>query len=255
VTSEELFWQLAEPLLGESAVTRSAMMGLPCLRLDGRFFASLDRRTQALLIKLPAERVQALIVAGSTMQRRFPARESPPAAASRDAQPMSSLTQHIVIDAPADTVWEAIADGFDRIGEWAAAIPASAPAIAGPGGTDLAAPVPARVCQTGIRALPRVTETIVGFDAANRTLTYQATAGLPPFVTTARNTWTITALSATQCRVDIAAEFTTRGIFGWLTRTVILARVLRDGRHVLDDLRHYIETGTPSPRKLSRQQP
>lgn len=64
MTGEELFWQLAEPLLGESAVTRSTMMGLPCLRLDGRFFASLDRRTQALLIKLPAERVQALIVAG-----------------------------------------------------------------------------------------------------------------------------------------------------------------------------------------------
>jgi hypothetical protein len=109
------------------------------------------------------------------------------------------------------------------------------------------------VCETGIRALPRVTETIVGFDGANRTLTYQATAGLPAFVTTARNTWTITALSATQCRVDIAAEFTTHGILGWLARTVILARVLRDGRHLLDDLRHYIETGTPSPRKLSRQ--
>ena len=40
------------------------MMGLPCPRLDGRFFASLDRRTQALLVKLPAERVQALIAAG-----------------------------------------------------------------------------------------------------------------------------------------------------------------------------------------------
>lgn len=58
---------------------------------------------------------------------------------------MSSLRQHIVIDAPADTVWEVIADRFDRIGEWAAAIPASAPATAVPGVTDLAAPVPARV--------------------------------------------------------------------------------------------------------------
>jgi hypothetical protein len=64
VTGESLFWQLAEPLLADPAVTRSTMMGLPCLRLHGRFFASLDRRTQALLVKLPAERVQALIVAG-----------------------------------------------------------------------------------------------------------------------------------------------------------------------------------------------
>jgi hypothetical protein len=64
LTGKELFWQLAESLLGEPAVTRSTMMGLPCLRLDGRFFASLDRGTHALLVKLPADRVQALIVAG-----------------------------------------------------------------------------------------------------------------------------------------------------------------------------------------------
>jgi hypothetical protein len=64
MTGEELFWQLAEPLLAEPAVTRSTMMGLPCLRLHGRFFASVDRGTQALLVKLPAGRVQALIAAG-----------------------------------------------------------------------------------------------------------------------------------------------------------------------------------------------
>jgi hypothetical protein len=64
VTGEELFWQLAEPLLADPTVTRSTMMGLPCLRLQGRFFASLDRRTQALLVKLPADRVSALIAAG-----------------------------------------------------------------------------------------------------------------------------------------------------------------------------------------------
>jgi hypothetical protein len=64
VTGEELFWQLAEPLLADPAVTRSTMMGLPCLRRNGRFFASLDRRTQALLVKLPTDRATALIGAG-----------------------------------------------------------------------------------------------------------------------------------------------------------------------------------------------
>src|SRR6266566_5014870 len=38
LTGEELFWQLAEPLLADPAATRSTMMRLPCLRLDGRFF-------------------------------------------------------------------------------------------------------------------------------------------------------------------------------------------------------------------------
>jgi hypothetical protein len=37
------------------------MMGLPCLRIDGAFFASLDRRTGALLVKLPEAKVNQLI--------------------------------------------------------------------------------------------------------------------------------------------------------------------------------------------------
>lgn len=36
-------------------------MGLPCLRYDGRFFASLDRGTHALVVKLPQPRVQVLL--------------------------------------------------------------------------------------------------------------------------------------------------------------------------------------------------
>jgi hypothetical protein len=61
---EEMFWDLVEPMYADPAVRRSTMMGLPCVRFDGRFFASLDRRTGALLVKLPAERVAALVAAG-----------------------------------------------------------------------------------------------------------------------------------------------------------------------------------------------
>jgi hypothetical protein len=62
--AEELFWDLVEPMYANPAVQRSTMMGLPCVRLDGRFFASLDRRTGALLVKLSSERVRQLIDAG-----------------------------------------------------------------------------------------------------------------------------------------------------------------------------------------------
>jgi hypothetical protein len=62
--SEELFWEVAAPLETDPAVRRSTMMGLPCLRHDGRFFASYDRRGQALVIKLDRQRVAALIDEG-----------------------------------------------------------------------------------------------------------------------------------------------------------------------------------------------
>ena len=61
---EARFWDLAEPLLGRAEVTRSTMMGLPCLRWNGAFFASCDRRTGDLLVKLAESRVDELVAAG-----------------------------------------------------------------------------------------------------------------------------------------------------------------------------------------------
>ncbi len=61
---DELFWQLAEELYADAAVTRSTMMGFPCLRVDDAFFASLDHRAHHLIVKLPANRVNDLVEAG-----------------------------------------------------------------------------------------------------------------------------------------------------------------------------------------------
>lgn len=58
---EARFWELASPLLGRPGVTRSTMMGLPCLRWNGAFFASCDRRTGDLLVKLAETRVDELV--------------------------------------------------------------------------------------------------------------------------------------------------------------------------------------------------
>ena len=58
---EARLWASAEPMLAQPGVTRSTMMGLPCLRIDGRFFGSFDRRTGDLLVKLPAALVDQLV--------------------------------------------------------------------------------------------------------------------------------------------------------------------------------------------------
>lgn len=46
----ELFWDLARDLMADPAVTRGTMMGLPCLRLNGAFFASLEPKTGDLIV-------------------------------------------------------------------------------------------------------------------------------------------------------------------------------------------------------------
>jgi len=62
--AEARCWDLAGPLLARPGVERSTMMGLPCLRIHGAFFACCDRRTGDLLVKLPEARVDELIAAG-----------------------------------------------------------------------------------------------------------------------------------------------------------------------------------------------
>jgi hypothetical protein len=63
---EALFGELADSLSHDDhRVTRSTMMGFPSLRIDGKFFACVERATGNLVVKLPAERVNDLVRTGS----------------------------------------------------------------------------------------------------------------------------------------------------------------------------------------------
>lgn len=50
--------------LARPGVATGTMMGFPCLRVDGAFFASCDHRTGDLVVKLPRGRVAQLIETG-----------------------------------------------------------------------------------------------------------------------------------------------------------------------------------------------
>jgi hypothetical protein len=62
--NEDDFWEIAEPLLSRPGVTRSTMMGYPCLRLNGDFFASWDPHHRQLVIKLDRPAVTEMIETG-----------------------------------------------------------------------------------------------------------------------------------------------------------------------------------------------
>lgn len=58
----DFFWSLAaEQLSRGEQVDEGSLMGFPCLRVDGGFFCTCDHRDGALIVKLPAPRVRALI--------------------------------------------------------------------------------------------------------------------------------------------------------------------------------------------------
>ncbi len=65
VDARELYDELTDDLLYDPLVGRSTMMGYPCVRYTGRFFGSFATREEALVVKLPRERVAALVEAGA----------------------------------------------------------------------------------------------------------------------------------------------------------------------------------------------
>jgi Polyketide cyclase / dehydrase and lipid transport len=155
------------------------------------------------------------------------------------------LSSETIIEASADRVWEVVGHQFARIGEWATAIPASR-ATSDCGNTS--APVAGRVCETGVSMLPEVTETILSYDEDTKTLSYVG-AGLPAFITAARNRWEVTAVGDHHARVRLDATVETRGILGRLLAVPFRVWARRSGARMLHDLKHYVEKGRPSPRK------
>jgi hypothetical protein len=151
------------------------------------------------------------------------------------------LSGEVTIEASADRVWEILGHEFANIGDWATPSDDSRPTEALPG----------RVCQTGMRAFPTVTEHIVVSDENNRMLTYEAT-GLPAFIGEARNTWRVTPLGPQRARARFDGVLETRALAGRLIALPLRIRMRRETRAVLGDLKHYAEHGTPSRRKQRR---
>jgi hypothetical protein len=60
----DFFREASASALTHADVVTGTMMGFPCLRVSGAFFASCDRRSGDLIVKLPRQRVQELITAG-----------------------------------------------------------------------------------------------------------------------------------------------------------------------------------------------
>lgn len=60
----DFFHDVTVAALAQPGVARGTMMGFPCLRYRGAFFASCDHRTGDLIVKVSRRRVEELIDGG-----------------------------------------------------------------------------------------------------------------------------------------------------------------------------------------------
>ena len=95
----------------------------------------------------------------------------------------------------------------------------------------------------------RIREKLLDFDPKRLTLKYEVEEGFPFFVERGVNRWTLTEEGSTT-RVHSIAEITTKGLVGMVMAPMMKMQMTGLIRNSLEDLKHYVETGTPHPRKV-----
>lgn len=157
---------------------------------------------------------------------------------------MIEVKKQLVVNAPYQEVWRILALEFHRVGEWASVIANSqinADATA-PEGADIGG----RVCV--VPGFGDVKESFTAYDEDNLTFSYEATSGMPFFVKTAGNTWSLTP-QGDKTVVDMHLMAETNLFPGALMAPLMKGQFDRQGWETIDDLKYYVENGKPSPRK------
>ena len=148
----------------------------------------------------------------------------------------------IVIDAPADRVWEVVAHEFDRVGEWSSAVQSSGPNTAAdaPDG----ATVGGRVCATDFGDLK---ETFTNYSEANKQFSFEV-EGMPSFVTLARNTTRVRPTGPNSAEVSLAIRMDTNAV-GKVMGPMFAIKLKTTLNSFLEELKAYVEDGELSKRK------
>lgn len=153
------------------------------------------------------------------------------------------ITTEIIINKPALTVWEIVGNQFGSAHIWASALTHTE----GSGRKVAEQVCEDRTCD--IKGMGHIHEKLLDFDPKRLTLKYEVIDGFPFFVERGVNRWTLTQ-EGSSTRLQSVAEITTQGLIGMLMAPLMKIQMTGLMHRLLEDLKHYVETGTPHPRKV-----
>ena len=160
------------------------------------------------------------------------------------------IRRQIDIDAPPERVWDVLGRRFDQVSRWASSVSHSS--VRTDGAALKNAPCSGRVCETDLGPFE---ESIVEYDEDRQALAYEASGEkMPFFVRGLKNRWSLTPSADSGTRVamlmtaDLAFPF---NLFMTPLMKLQMGRILT---FAVEELKHYVETGEPHPRKLKADQ-
>ncbi|MBL4684343.1 MAG: SRPBCC family protein [Nannocystaceae bacterium] len=154
----------------------------------------------------------------------------------------------IVINAPAQRVWEINGLGFADIGSWARNVLQSR---ATTGDALPGAPASGRICT--VAGFGEVVETLQRFDPETRGITLTIEKGLPFFVRRSEFRSQVIALDATRSRFEVSQTMEISTFPGGLLFPLLRRKISSAVLSILEDLKVYAESGVVHPDKARSQ--
>lgn len=154
------------------------------------------------------------------------------------------IKREITINAPAAEVWKVLADGYENIGDWATMVPKSEAE------TDSQGQLCGRVCTSTMGPL---TERISSWNEEEKSLSYDL-VGMPSMFKEGGNNWSVKPIGEDRSIVHMHAKARLSSVAGFFMGWMIKSKMKKDTTGLLEDLKYYVEYGTPHPKKIKSQE-
>ncbi len=155
------------------------------------------------------------------------------------------VRNEVLIEKNADNVWEVMGKQFDRIHEWASFFVDAKPAgEAKFEGINFSA-------RETVVGSGKNTHTLDVFDSENHILSYTVTAGAPPFAEKAEAEWALEIMNENTCKASIEVNMVLKDMIPAEKGQEVQQWLSQSADDMLEELKHFTETGTLHPRKLN----
>ncbi len=154
------------------------------------------------------------------------------------------FSKQIIVNAPAEKVWEVLGRDFANVGNWATLVSHSEANTEAPVVNN--SPVGGRFCNT---SLGKISEEFTAYDDQNMSFSFKGVITSIMF-NNLINTSKVTAIDDNTSEVTATPniELTFLGTLMFPLIKLQLSKAVSGG---LDDLKYYVENGKPSPAKLA----
>ena len=158
------------------------------------------------------------------------------------------VRNEIAIEKNVNDAWEVMGNGFAQIHVWASFFKDSKPTGESKfDGIDFSA---RNIVVEG----GQNTHSLDVFDAVNHVLSYTVTSGAPPFADKAEAEWALEIIDESTCKASISVNMELKDIVPAEKAAEVSAWLNQSSANMLEEMKHYVETGNLHARKLGIQQ-